>query len=77
MEAALGPEGRFSELAARVREEGVAVLTAAGIPFASDAEDAERSVLSVEAAISNDTILTSEEKKALLAVYRSYLAAHA
>lgn len=44
---------------------------------AKDAEDAERSVLSVEAAISNDTILTSEEKKALLAVYRSYLAAHA
>ena len=42
VEAALGPEGRFSELAARVREEGVAVLTAAGIPFASDAEDAKR-----------------------------------
>jgi 2-dehydropantoate 2-reductase len=42
VEAAVGVEGRFGELAARVREEGVAVLTAAGIPVASDEEDAER-----------------------------------
>lgn len=44
---------------------------------AADAEDAERSVLTVEAAVANDTILTSAEKKALLAVYRSYVASHA
>lgn len=42
VEAAVGMEGRFGELAAQVRREGVEVLTAAGIPFASDEEDAER-----------------------------------
>lgn len=40
-------------------------------------EDAEGSVLSVEAAIASDRILSTEEKKALLAVYRSYVATHA
>ncbi len=40
-------------------------------------EDAEGSVLSVEAAVASDRILSTEEKKALLAVYRSYVAAHA
>lgn len=42
LEAAVGPIGRESELYARVRAEGEAVLAAAGIDVASMAEDAER-----------------------------------
>lgn len=44
---------------------------------AEETQEAQDSVLSVEAAITADTVLTTEEKKALLAVYRSYLSAHA
>lgn len=44
---------------------------------AEETREAQDSVLSVEAAITADTVLTTEEKKALLAVYRSYLSAHA
>lgn len=44
---------------------------------AVETREAQDSVLSVEAAITADTVLTTEEKKALLAVYRSYLSAHA
>ena len=44
---------------------------------AEETQDAEDSVLSVEAAIAADTVLTTEEKKALLAVYRTYVSAHA
>lgn len=42
IEAAVGRDGRAGELATRVRDEGEAVLRAAGIPFASWEEDAER-----------------------------------
>lgn len=42
IEAACGPAGRGGELAARVRREGIECLTAAGIDFASDEEDAQR-----------------------------------
>jgi 2-dehydropantoate 2-reductase len=42
IEALCGPEARQSELATLVRDEGVACLRAAGIPFASPEEDAER-----------------------------------
>jgi 2-dehydropantoate 2-reductase len=42
IEAACGPSARLGELATRVRDEGTSVLRAAGIDFASDAEDAER-----------------------------------
>jgi 2-dehydropantoate 2-reductase len=42
LEAAVGPIGRDSELYARARAEGEAVLQAAGIDVASLAEDAER-----------------------------------
>ena len=42
VEAALGPEGRFSEVAAEARREGVACLRAAGIDCASREEDRER-----------------------------------
>src|SRR3954451_21415467 len=45
------------------------LLAKAGVP----AEEAE-SATGVEAAIAADTRLTGEEKRALLAVYRSYLA---
>lgn len=45
------------------------------LQFAREADAAETSVLNVERALSADTILSSEEKKALLAVYRSYVAA--
>jgi transcriptional regulator with XRE-family HTH domain len=44
---------------------------------AEETQDAEDSALSVEAAIAADTVLTIEEKKALLAVYRTYVSAHA
>ena len=44
---------------------------------AEETQDAEDSVLSVETAIAADTVLTAEEKKALLAVYRTYVSAHA
>lgn len=44
---------------------------------AEETREAQDSVLSVEAAITADIVLTTEEKKALLAVYRSYLSAHA
>ena len=40
-------------------------------------EDAQESILTVEAAIAADTVLTQAEKQALLGVYRSYVAAHA
>ncbi len=43
---------------------------------AKETEDAEASVLTVEAAIAADTVLSAPEKQALLAVYRSYLASH-
>jgi len=42
IEAAVGRDGRAGELATRVRDEGEAVLRAAGIPFAPWEEDAER-----------------------------------
>ena len=42
IEAAVGRDGRAGELATRVRDEGEAVLRAAGIDFASWDEDAER-----------------------------------
>ena len=42
IEAACGPSARAGELAVRARAEGVAVLEAAGIAFASDEEDRER-----------------------------------
>ncbi len=42
LEAACGPDIRSSALAARARAEGVACLDAAGIAYASDAEDRER-----------------------------------
>ncbi len=42
LEAAVGPIGRDSELYARARAEGEAVIAAAGIDCASSAEDAER-----------------------------------
>jgi 2-dehydropantoate 2-reductase len=42
LEAAVGPIGRESELYARARAEGEAVIAAAGIDCASPAEDAER-----------------------------------
>jgi 2-dehydropantoate 2-reductase len=42
IEAAVGRDGRAGELATRVRDEGEAVLRAAGIPYASWDEDAER-----------------------------------
>ncbi len=42
VEALCGPEGRGSEVDRLARAEGESVLGAAGIPFASDAEDAER-----------------------------------
>ena len=42
IEAACGPEGRRGELARQVRAEGVSCLRAAGIDFASDAEDTAR-----------------------------------
>ena len=44
---------------------------------AEETQGAENSVLSVETAIAADTVLTAEEKKALLAVYRTYVSAHA
>jgi len=40
-------------------------------------EVAEASVLHVEEAIAADSILTDEEKRVLLIVYRSYLSSHA
>jgi 2-dehydropantoate 2-reductase len=42
IEAACGPEARASDLAARAREEGVAALRMAGIPFVDTEEDTER-----------------------------------
>ena len=42
VEAVCGPAERAGELGGRARDEGVACLRAAGIEFASDAEDAER-----------------------------------
>jgi len=42
VEALCGPSGRGSDIDRRAKEEGAAVLSAAGIEFASDAEDAER-----------------------------------
>jgi 2-dehydropantoate 2-reductase len=42
IEAAAGRDGRAGELATRVRDEGEAVLRAAGIPYATWEEDAER-----------------------------------
>jgi 2-dehydropantoate 2-reductase len=42
IEAACGPAGRASEVAALARDEGIAVLRAAGIDFASNEEDAAR-----------------------------------
>lgn len=42
VEAACGPAARTGSLAARVRDEGIACFRAAGIDFASDAEDAAR-----------------------------------
>jgi 2-dehydropantoate 2-reductase len=42
IEAVCGPGGRRSPLLGRVRDEGEAVLAAAGIPVASAEEDAER-----------------------------------
>lgn len=44
---------------------------------AKDSEDAEASILTVEAAIAADTVLAQAEKQALLGVYRSYVAGHA
>lgn len=46
------------------------------LQIAQEADAAEVSVLTVERAIAADTILSTEEKKALLAVYRSYVATH-
>ena len=40
-------------------------------------EVAEASVLQVEEAIAADSILTDEEKRVLLIVYRSYVSSHA
>lgn len=42
-----------------------------------DVQAAEASVLNVEAAIAADSILTVEEKRALLVIYRSYVSSHA
>ncbi|HEX4821489.1 MAG TPA: 2-dehydropantoate 2-reductase [Acidimicrobiales bacterium] len=42
IEAACGPSARAGELATRARAEGIAVLQAAGIDYASDEEDRER-----------------------------------
>jgi 2-dehydropantoate 2-reductase len=42
LEAAIGRESRSGELATRVLQEGEAVLQAAGLPYASWEEDAER-----------------------------------
>ncbi len=42
VEAAMGPEGRFSEVAAEARREGVACLRAAGIDCATQQEDRDR-----------------------------------
>ena len=42
VEAAMGPEGRFSEVAAQARREGVACFRAAGIEGASREEDRDR-----------------------------------
>lgn len=42
VEAVCGPSARSGPVWARAKEEGVACLRAAGIDFASDAEDAER-----------------------------------
>lgn len=42
LEAAIGPIGRDSEVYRAARDEGAAVLSAAGIDVASDAEDAAR-----------------------------------
>ena len=42
IEAACGPAARASDLAARAREEGIAALRMAGIPFVDSEEDAER-----------------------------------
>ena len=42
IEATCGPSARGGELAARAKAEGVAVLNAAGIDFATDEEDAVR-----------------------------------
>ncbi len=44
---------------------------------AQDVQDAQESILTVEAAIAADTVLAQAEKQALLGVYRSYVAAHA
>lgn len=41
-----------------------------------DVQAAEASVLNVEAAIAADSILTVEEKRALLVIYRSYVSSH-
>ena len=48
-----------------------------GEDLAQHVEDAQESILTVEAAIAADTVLTQAEKQALLGVYRSYVAAHA
>ena len=45
------------------------------LQLAQEAGAAETSVVTVERAITSDAILSSEEKKALLAVYRSYVTA--
>ena len=42
IDATCGPSARGGELSARAKAEGVAVLTAAGIDFATDEEDAAR-----------------------------------
>ena len=42
LDAACGPSARASDLAARAREEGVAALRVAGIPFVDTEEDNER-----------------------------------
>lgn len=42
-----------------------------------DVQAAKASVLNVEAAIAADSILTVEEKRALLVIYRSYVSSHA
>lgn len=44
---------------------------------AQDAEEIQESILTVEAAIAADRILSQPEKHALIAVYRSYIANHA
>ncbi len=44
---------------------------------ASEDEAAERSVMTVESAIAADTIISKEEKRSLLSVYRSYVSGHA